>query len=67
MFDGIKDPEGIAFLNAYGRRLDPKYVAQRLKALCRKAGSPRFRLTSSATPLRIWPWPKRGTSTRWER
>lgn len=44
MIDGIQAPEGIAFLNVYGRRLDPKYVANRLKALCREAEIPEVSL-----------------------
>jgi integrase len=32
------DPDGIVFLNPYGRRLDPKYVRDELHLLCDKAG-----------------------------
>lgn len=37
---GVADPEGIAFLNPQGRRLDPKYVGNHLKKLCRAAEVP---------------------------
>jgi integrase len=37
---GIRDPEGIVFLNAEGRRWDQKNVNNHLKAACRKAGLP---------------------------
>jgi integrase len=38
MIDGTIDPDGIAFLNPYGRRLDPKFVRDRLQELCLAAG-----------------------------
>ena len=38
--DGTEDPDNIVFLNVYGRRLDTKYVAIKLKTICRKAGIP---------------------------
>lgn len=38
--DGIEDPDGIVFLNPEGRRLDEKYVSDRLKAACIRAGIP---------------------------
>lgn len=34
------DADGIVFLNAYGRRFDPKYFNVRLKELCKEAGVP---------------------------
>lgn len=34
MVNDHKDPEGIAFLNPYGRRFDPKYVYNELAAVC---------------------------------
>lgn len=34
------DPEGVVFLNAEGRRIDPKHANHRLKELCRLAGVP---------------------------
>ena len=40
LVEGISDPDGIVFLNPYGRRLDQKYVRDRLAELCRKAGVP---------------------------
>lgn len=40
LVDAEQDPDGIAFLNAEGRRLDPKYVSGRLKAACLAAGVP---------------------------
>jgi integrase len=40
LVEGISDPDGIVFLNPYGRRLDPKYVRDRLAELCRTAGVP---------------------------
>lgn len=38
MIEGTTDAEGIVFLNPYGRRLDPKYVRDRLRELCIEAG-----------------------------
>lgn len=35
---GHADPDGVALLNPHGRRLDPKYVRDKLTALCTKAG-----------------------------
>ena len=35
-----KDPEGIAFLNPFGRRFDPKYVYNELAEICKKAEIP---------------------------
>jgi integrase len=40
LVEGTSDPDGIVFLNPYGRRLDPKYVRDRLAELCRTAGVP---------------------------
>jgi integrase len=40
LVEGISDPDGMVFLNPYGRRLDPKYVRDRLAELCRSAGVP---------------------------
>lgn len=40
MVDGTTDPDGLIFLNAYGRRLDNKYVAKILKGVCRTAKVP---------------------------
>lgn len=37
---GVSDPDGIVFLNADGRRIDPKHANNRLKALCLRAGVP---------------------------
>lgn len=37
---GHKDPDGIAFLNPFGRRFDPKYVNLELAAACTKAKIP---------------------------
>lgn len=34
------DPDGVIFLNVYGRRFDRKYVGTGIKALCRQAGIP---------------------------
>ncbi|MBS1714490.1 MAG: site-specific integrase [Armatimonadetes bacterium] len=38
--DSFQNPLGLVFLNSEGRPLDPKYVHNHLKALCRKAGIP---------------------------
>lgn len=38
--EDTQDPDGIVFLNADGRRLDPKYVSVRLKEACVAAGVP---------------------------
>ena len=40
LVNGTTDPEGIVFLNPYGRRLDEKYVNDQLKATCKEAGIP---------------------------
>ncbi len=40
LIHGIQDPEGIVFLNPEGRRLDPKYVRNKLMRLCKQAGVP---------------------------
>lgn len=40
MLEGIQDPDGLVFLNPYGRRLDQKYVRDRIRELCEKAGVP---------------------------
>lgn len=37
LIDGVSDPDGIVFLNPYGRRLDPKFVRDRLAELCKAA------------------------------
>jgi integrase len=38
--EGTQDPDSIVFLNPYGRRLDPKYVRDRLRELCLEAKVP---------------------------
>jgi len=38
--NGMADPEGIVFLNAEGRRLDPKFVSKKLACLCIAAKVP---------------------------
>ncbi len=38
--EGTSDPDGIVFLNPYGRRLGPKYVRDRLAELCKLAEVP---------------------------
>jgi integrase len=40
LIEGSQDPDGIVFLNPYGRRLDPKYVRDRLRELCIDAKVP---------------------------
>lgn len=40
MVNGFEDAEGIVFLNAEGRRLDPKFVSKRLARVCQAAGVP---------------------------
>ncbi|HSI72175.1 MAG TPA: tyrosine-type recombinase/integrase [Fimbriimonas sp.] len=40
LVEGTRDPEGIVFLNAYGRRIDEKYVNVQLKEACSRAGIP---------------------------
>ena len=40
LIEESSDPDGLVFLNPYGRRLDPKYVRDRLAELCRHAGVP---------------------------
>lgn len=40
LVEGVQDPDGIVFLNPYGRRLDPKYVRDRLRELCLEAEVP---------------------------
>lgn len=40
MVNGWSDPDGLIFLNPYGRRFDQKFVLNRLKAICRKAEIP---------------------------
>lgn len=40
MIHGWSDPDGIVFLNPYGRRMDSKYVNQQLQRACRSAGIP---------------------------
>lgn len=40
LIEETSDPDGLVFLNPYGRRLDPKYVRDRLAELCRLAGVP---------------------------
>ena len=40
LVEDVSDPDGIVFLNPYGRRLDHKYVRDRLADLCQKAGVP---------------------------
>lgn len=37
LVEGVSDPEGIVFLNPFGRRLDPKYVRDSLADLCKEA------------------------------
>lgn len=38
--NGMTDPEGIVFLNAEGRRLDPKFVSKKLAKVCEAAKVP---------------------------
>ena len=40
MIDRHNDPDGLAFLNPFGRRFDQKYVYNELAAACNKAGVP---------------------------
>ncbi|MBV6457217.1 MAG: Tyrosine recombinase XerC [Fimbriimonadaceae bacterium] len=40
LIEETSDPDGLVFLNPYGRRLDPKYVRDRLAELCRLADVP---------------------------
>lgn len=40
LVEGWSDPDGLAFLNIYGRRFDPKFVSQKIKALCKLAEVP---------------------------
>lgn len=40
LVENVQDPDGIVFLNPYGRRLDPKYVRDRLRELCIEANVP---------------------------
>lgn len=40
LLQGNQDPEGLVFLNPYGRRLDPKFVRDRLHELCLRAEVP---------------------------
>lgn len=40
LVNGWNDPDGLVFLNPYGRRLDQKFVLNRLKAICRQAEIP---------------------------
>lgn len=40
LLEGTDDPDGLVFLNPYGRRLDPKFVRDRLRDLCKEAGVP---------------------------
>lgn len=40
LVEGVHDSDGIVFLNPYGRRLDPKYVRDRLRELCLEAKVP---------------------------
>jgi integrase len=40
LVEGITDPDGLVFLNPYGRRLDPKFVRDGLKELCVEANLP---------------------------
>jgi len=40
LIDGHTDPDGIAFLNPFGRRLDAKYVYKELARLCHAAKIP---------------------------
>lgn len=40
LLEGTDDLDGLVFLNPYGRRLDPKFVRDRLRDLCKEAGVP---------------------------
>lgn len=40
LLEGLEDPDGLVFLNPYGRRLDQKFVRNRLRDLCVEAGVP---------------------------
>jgi len=40
LIEGGEDPDRLVFLNPYGRRLDPKFVRDRLRELCLEAGVP---------------------------
>lgn len=40
MVEDVADPDGIVFLNPFGRRLDPKYVRDELAELCKEAEVP---------------------------
>jgi integrase len=40
LVEGWEDADGVVFLNAYGRRLDGKFVTNRLAEVCRAAGVP---------------------------
>jgi integrase len=42
MVNRWSDPDGLVFLNAYGRRFDQKFVWKRLMATCDAAGIPRM-------------------------
>jgi len=46
--EGVSDPDGVVFLTAEGRRIDPRALNGALRRLCRKAGIP----TVSAHALR---------------
>lgn len=46
--EGVSDPDGVVFLTAEGRRIDPRTLNGALRRLCRKAGIP----TVSAHSLR---------------
>ncbi len=38
--ESVQDPDGIVFLNSFGRRIDPKYARDRLLELCQAAKVP---------------------------
>ncbi len=40
MIEGWEDPDGIVFLNPYGRRVDAKYLWKLLRKTCERAGIP---------------------------
>ncbi|MGI8924937.1 MAG: tyrosine-type recombinase/integrase [Fimbriimonadales bacterium] len=41
LVEGIDDPDGLVFLNPYGRRIDQKYLYEHLGKACDGAGIPR--------------------------
>ena len=54
---GWEDPDDLVFLNPYGRRCDPRYVADELKRVCRAAGVPEVsphKLRHTAATLAVY-------------